>query len=71
MSLFSHFGVEFEEMFEAFFVGSERLGAVDALHGEVDLMVSLAQFVGHGFRIIHFAERHVEVLVADIEDILR
>ena len=58
-------------MFEAFFIGSERLGAVYALHCEVELMVRLAQFVRHGFWIIHFAERYVEVFVASIEDVLR
>lgn len=58
-------------MFKAFFVGSEWLWAVDALHGEVELMMSLAQVLRHGFRIIHFAEGHVKVFVSDIENILR
>lgn len=58
-------------MFKTFFVRSERLCAVDVFHSEVELMVSLAQFVWHGFRIIHFAEGHVEVLVTNIENILR
>ena len=58
-------------MFEAFFVGGKWFGAVYALYCEVELMVRLAQFVWHGFRIIHFAERHVVVLVANIENVLR
>ena len=58
-------------MFKTFFVRSERLCAVDVFHSEVELMVSLAQFLRHGFRIIHFAERHVKILITDIENILR
>ena len=61
LSLFCHFFVLLEQIFEAFFVSREWLGAIAPLHRAVQHLVSRAQIQRHGFGIVHLCQCHLRV----------
>ncbi len=49
--------VEAEEVFDAFAVGVERLGAVGTFDGAVEFGVGLGERGGHGERVVEIGQR--------------
>ena len=53
---FGVFGVEFEEVFEAFEFGFEGGAAVCGINGFVEFAMSLEEFSGHGEWVVQVGE---------------